>query len=185
MFLVCGKMTCGKIQFWEAQNGNFLCSHSLWQQECGHPVWRPWLTIDCFLETVADHRDLMTSAESIYYTLVDIWEVFRISPLISPWNSEICTEATNWHLDILIIWSRVKSGFLWYRTLKSLLTVFSLYHAGVICSFWHIQNSSHVCKQCIWSLVDLTILYCLNISKHVIFFAINMSKQCNSIAFQG
>lgn len=53
----------------------------------------------------------MTSAESIYYNLVDIWEVFRISPrfLLGTHN---CTEATNWDLDILIIWNSLKFGYL-------------------------------------------------------------------------
>lgn len=166
MFLACGKMTCGKIQFWKMQNGNFLCSHSLWQPECGHPVWRPRLTIDRFLQTVADHRDLMTSVESIYYNLVDIWEVFRISPCFLLGTHKY---ALSPQIGIWIFWLFGTGWNLASLLPYSKLTVFSLNHAGVICSFCRMQNSSHVCKKWIWSLVDFTHLYCLNISKHVIF----------------
>ncbi len=168
MFLACEKMTCGKIQFWKAQNGNFLCSHSLWQHECGHPVWRPWLTIDCFLETVADHRDLMTAVESIYYNLVDIWEVFRISPwfLLGTHKYALRPQigiwifwlfGTGWNLASLFPYSKITPHCFQFKTCRGYLFI------------WHIQNSSNVCKQWNWSLVDFILLYCLNISKHVIF----------------
>lgn len=75
-----GKWHVGKFSFGKHKMESFSVHTHCGSMSVVIPVWRPWLTIDCFLETVANHRDLMTSAESINYNLVDIREVFRISP---------------------------------------------------------------------------------------------------------
>lgn len=106
-----GKLHVGKLSFGKHKMESFLCSHSLWQREHGQPVWRPWLTIDFFLETSADHRDLMTSAESIYYNLADIWGVFRISPWFLIGTRKYALRP---QIGIWIFWllgNRVKFGF--------------------------------------------------------------------------
>ncbi len=123
-----GKFTFGKHKM------ETFSVHTHCGSMSGHPVWRPWLTIACFLETVSDHRDLMTSVESIFYNLVDIWEVFRISPwfLLGTHNYALRPQigiwtfwlfGIGWNLASLLPFSKIPPHCFQFKTCRGYLLI--------------------------------------------------------------
>lgn len=122
---------CGKIQFWKAQNGNF----SLFALTVAAWVWSSRMkTVAYYRFLSRDRRDLMTSAESIYYNLVDIWEVFRISPrfLLGTHNHALRPQigiwifwlfGTGWNLATLLTYSKITLHRFQFKTRQGYLFI--------------------------------------------------------------